>query len=62
MGVLKQLKLEDDGRRDVAWQFAADKKGFRCTVCGEIPPREERDVYFETKMCGVHAYLAQRDD
>lgn len=62
MGALKQLKIEEDGRRDVAWEFATAKKGFRCKVCGEIPPREERDIYFETKMCGVHACLAQKDD
>lgn len=62
MGALKQLELEQDGRRDVAWQFVAEKKGFRCKVCGEIPPYEERGIYFETKMCGYHAYQAQKDD
>jgi hypothetical protein len=61
-GGLKQLELEENGRRDVAWQFAADKKNFRCKVCGEIPPREEREIYFDTKMCGYHAHQAQKDD
>jgi len=55
MGALKQLELEDQGRRDAAWQFVAEKNGFRCEVCGEIPPREERGIYFDSKMCGYHA-------
>ena len=62
MGILKQLELEDQGRRDVAWQFVAEKNAFRCEVCGEIPLREERDIYFDTKMCGYHAYQAQKNN
>ncbi len=58
MGQHKQ-EMNDAAR---SWQEAARINGYRCSVCGEIPPHEEREVYFETNLCGYHAYQAQKDD
>lgn len=56
--------MDKDQREEAAsrWQDAARINGYRCQICGEIPPYEEREVYFETKLCGYHAYQAQKDD
>jgi hypothetical protein len=45
-----------------AWKTAADIKGYRCIRCGEIPPYEEREVYFESKMCAWCRHMSEKDD
>ena len=52
-------EIED---REARWAHVADSKGYRCLVCGERPSYDEREVYFETKLCSYHAYTASKDD
>lgn len=49
-------------RRDAAWEYVAERDNHRCAVCGHIPPYSEREVYFETGLCGYHAYTLEKDD
>ena len=51
--------LEDASDR---WVSAARINGYRCTRCGEIPPYEERETYFESKMCGWCLHQSRKDD
>jgi hypothetical protein len=53
-------KRHDDSAS--GWAKAAKINDYRCMVCGEIPLYEEREIYFETKLCAPHAYRAQKDD
>lgn len=45
-----------------AWKTAANINDYRCTRCGEIPAYEERDAYFETKLCGWCLHQSQKED
>ncbi len=37
--------------REAAWERKAEYKDWRCQTCGEIPPFEERETFFETGSC-----------
>jgi hypothetical protein len=52
-----ELRIEEDGRIEERWHHVAVKKGFRCLLCGEYPSYDEREIYFETGMCGGHGHL-----
>lgn len=55
---------DKDAQEEAAsrWTTAAEINGYRCDVCGSIPSHEEREVYFDTGMCGYCAHQAQKDD
>jgi hypothetical protein len=57
MGLAKNRAIEEDGDRERRWQAAAEINNYRCENCTEIPPYEEREVYFETHHCArcLHA-------
>jgi hypothetical protein len=55
--------LKDDAESSAArWNTAARIKGYRCLVCGEIPPYEERETYFNTKLCDWCRHQSEKDD
>lgn len=58
MGALKD-EMEE---KEQAWNAKASYEGWKCSRCGAIPPLSERDVYFETKMCGYCAHVTSKDD
>ena len=48
MGMVKR-EME---RKESAWAHVAREKNYRCSVCSSLIIYDERDVYFDTKMCG----------
>lgn len=48
--------------REDSWHTKARSEGWKCAVCGCTPPLSERDVYFDTGMCGWCAHTANKDD
>jgi hypothetical protein len=44
------------------WEDVGREKGYHCERCGNIPPYEERKIYFSTKLCGWCLNQAQKDD
>lgn len=57
--ILTKDELE---QKEAAWDHVARSEGHRCYVCNSIPPYGERDVYFETGLCGWHAHMLNKDD
>lgn len=43
------------------WAHVARSKNFVCVRCGEFPEYDEREQYFETKMCGWCAHQTQKE-
>ncbi len=58
MGREKNEQME----REEVWSRLADGKGYNCAVCSGSIPYGERDVFFETGMCGSCAHQARKDD
>ena len=56
------LKKSDMEEKEDAWTRKAAYEGWKCIRCGSTPPLCERDVYFETKMCGYCAHVSSKDD
>ena len=58
------LGRENDAiiERDDNWLMKAQSEGWSCAVCGNTPPYDEREVFFETGMCGYCAHVAAKDD
>ena len=56
--------MDKDDLEDAAgrWQIAGRINGYHCTRCGEIPAYEERESFFETKLCGWCLHQSQKDD
>ncbi len=38
---------------ETRWNHLARSKGYRCTVCAQLIIYDEREVYFQSKMCGA---------
>jgi hypothetical protein len=57
MGTSRQSEAAEDN-----WSIFAGCAGWRCSVCGCVPPYSERAVYLRTKMCqlcgSAHAELS----
>ena len=45
-----------------AWDYKAMQGNYRCSVCNMLICYDDRDVYFETKMCGYQAHTESKDD
>lgn len=58
MGMLKEAATNAAH----AWVRQAEAKGYKCVRCFCVPPHEERDIYFETRMCGFCQHTAEKDD
>ena len=48
MGREKEAAIE----REDNWMMKARSEGLRCSVCSSAIPYDERQVFFETQMCG----------
>ena len=48
--------------RDENWKMIAQRHGYRCAYCNHIPPYDERDIFFETKLCGRCSYSDDKRD
>jgi hypothetical protein len=58
MGYAKEEILE----KEENWKSKAENAGWRCSVCNHVPPYSEREIYFETGMCGLHDHQSKKDD
>ncbi len=48
--------------REENWKIKAESEGWRCAICGSVPPFEERDVFFKTGKCGWCAHMDAKKD
>lgn len=48
--------------REERWETKARNEGWKCAVCHSVPPYSEREIYFDTGMCGWCAHMAAKDD
>ena len=48
--------------REENWKMKAESEGWKCAVCGATPIYDERDVFFDTDMCGPCANTMSKDD
>jgi hypothetical protein len=59
MGQAKKAEQERFEADETAWAAVCRSKGFECLRCGAIPPKAEREIFFETNMCGYCAYMTE---
>ena len=52
-----ELETADDN-----WNTKAEYEGWRCEVCASIPAHSEREIFFETGLCGWCSQMATKDD
>ena len=45
-----------------AWNRKAQAEQIKCNLCKEQIPFGERQVYFETGLCGYCAHQQEKDD
>ena len=62
MGYAKNKAMEEAGEKAAAWRHVAMSKCFECIRCGNYPEYDERELYFETKLCGFCAHQAAKGD
>ena len=62
MGGVKNLNMESEEAKDAAWLRKCEYEGWKCSRCGSPPPREEREIFFETKLCGYCEHMTSKDD
>jgi RNA polymerase-binding transcription factor DksA len=48
--------------KDRRWSAIAEQRDYHCKVCGSLIGREDRDAYFESRMCCHCAYAVSKDD
>lgn len=53
---------DDLENASAAWHRKAQYNGYRCSVCGEVIEYDDRELFFARKVCGYHAYVADKDD
>ena len=56
---------KDAGKKppnEAGWKHVAESKGYTCIRCGNIPEYDERETYFETKLCGWCLHQSRKDD
>ena len=47
---------------EAKWAAVAAVRGYRCTLCGTVPPHAERAVFFARDLCDWCARAVDRDD
>ncbi len=47
MGWEKNAQLEAEDK----WRGKANSRGWRCSRCHQVPPFEERKIFFERGLC-----------
>jgi len=58
MGTEKDRIIE----AEEGWIAKCNAKGWHCSICGAPPPLSEREIFFETGMCGHCAHVMEKDD
>jgi len=46
--------------KDFRWSLVAERNGIHCEQCGSPIPRQEKDIYFERRLCGWCAYQREK--
>jgi hypothetical protein len=54
-----EAQQDDHDEVAIRWHHVAVKKGFRCSLCGDYPSYDEREIFFETGWCGAHGHLLE---
>jgi hypothetical protein len=44
------------------WAAVAATRGYRCALCGTVPPHAERAVFFARDLCDWCAKAVDKDD
>jgi hypothetical protein len=47
---------------ETAWAAVAAANGYRCAMCGTVPPHAERATFFARDLCGWCADAVDKDD
>jgi hypothetical protein len=47
---------------EAEWAAAAAARGYRCGMCGTVPPHGERAIFFARDLCGWCADAVDKDD
>ena len=62
MGSVKDMVLEAEATQAIKWDYVCETKDFECWLCGERPLFEEREIFFETGLCGHCSNIMDRDN
>ena len=46
------LQEKNSQEKEMRWRFMAERMGYRCKLCGNIPKLSDQDLYLETGLCG----------
>lgn len=55
----EKAKMEET---EAAWNRKAQAEGLRCSVCSQHIIHSERELFFETGMCGYCHHQANKED
>ncbi len=47
---------------EAEWATLAAANGYRCAMCGTVPPHAERATFFARDLCGWCAGVTDKDD
>jgi hypothetical protein len=62
VGRVKDELIAEEESRAYSFGERARKNDWRCSMCNRLISEEDEPIYYETKMCGLHAYLMGKDD
>ena len=62
MGRVKHHHMEEEAAKEIAWAKKCEYRGWQCSQCEDIPSLAEREIYFQTGMCGYCAHMTSKDD
>lgn len=62
MGHLKNKADDAQDQAEAAWARKAEYQDYRCSTCGGLIVRADREIFFETGRCATDANYARRDD
>jgi len=54
--------MGDPPENEQRWDSLARAKGYKCESCGIAIPFGEREIYFESKLCGRCNHTLSKDD
>ena len=60
MGGAKNKQMDDQGSSAARWKHVAVAEGYACIRCGNLPEFEDREEYFESKLCGWCLHQTQK--
>ena len=61
MGRVKHHQMEEESAKETVWAKTCEYANWQCSRCEDIPSLEEREIYFETGMCGYCAHMTSKD-